>query len=307
MSSPKDHHFVPKVYLKEFSNSHKQLFQILKGYSNISVKSIGQVCYKPYYFRLNSNDRFFLHKIEDQNYIEKNVFKKQENSYQKLLKKITFPSLSSLLLNKSEVILFLETLITIKKRNPTYREQIIKELKEYIISDHFKKQAEIGIELSKKVGEIEPEKYFERFIEEATTSKEKQSDFYLDTFLDEENNTTKIVTQILLRYKLFIYHAPIGSEFITSDNPGFTMLPNGELLSFGGFGLPFTFAFPLTPKCCLYINYLNFEQDNYSLKKSIHIIHTNKNFVDTVNEGTYKIAIEKIFSYSQNTLSYFTM
>ncbi len=302
MSNPKDHHFVPKVYLKEFSNSQKQIFQVIKEYSNISIKSIGQVCYKPYYFKLHSSDNLLLRKIKDQNHIEKNVFKEQENLYPKLLKKITFPSLSSLLLNKSEVLFFLEILITIKRRNPTYREQIIQDFKKHVTSEEFKKNVEIGIEISKRIDKIDPVEYFENYIKEATTNKDKQSDIYLQRFVDNENQTTNNVAQILLRYKLYMYHAPFGSEFITSDNPCFTVLPDGQLLSFGGFGLPFTFIFPLTPKCCLYISQLRFEEDNFRLTKDIHIIHTDKHFVDTVNEGTYKLAIEKVFSYSKNTL-----
>lgn len=306
MSIPKDHHFVPKVYLKEFANSQKQLYQLIKGNTNISIKSIGQICYKPHYFKFHLSDSLILQKIKDPNYIEKNVFKKQENLYPKLVKKITFPYLSSHSLLKSETFFFLETLITIKRRNPTYREQIIEFFKKHVTSEQFKKQAELGFEISRLVDKIDPEIYFENYIKEATTNKDKQSDFYLESFIDKQNKATETAAELLFRFKIYIYHAPWGSEFITSDNPGFTVFPDGNLSSFGGFGVPFTFIFPLTPKCCLYITHQQIDGNFFNLTKDIYVAYADKNFIDTVNEGTYKLAVEKMFSYSKHTLKSFT-
>lgn len=38
MNTPQNHHFIPKVYLKEFANRKKELFQLSKGYSKTSIK-----------------------------------------------------------------------------------------------------------------------------------------------------------------------------------------------------------------------------------------------------------------------------
>ncbi len=303
MSTPKDHHYLPKVYLKEFSNSQKQLFQIIKGQKTISLKSIGQVCYEPDYFKFSSKENLLLHNIDDVYHIEKNAFKKQENSYSNHLKKITFPSLTSVEVKKSELLSFLETLITIKRRNPTYRKEIIKSYKEYITSEQFKKDAELGIEISKRIDKIDPVEYLENYINEAITDKSKQSDFYLQGFLDKENRITAHVAETLIQFKTYIYHAPLGCDFITSDNPGFTMMPNGQLYSFGGFATPFTFIFPLTPKCCLFISHQFMDKDHLNLNKKIHVIHTDANFVNTVNDATCQLAIKRIFSYRKEALS----
>jgi hypothetical protein len=302
MSSPKDHHYVPKVYLREFSNSQQQLFQVLKGKQNISVKTISQVCYKTNYFKLHSTASDLTKGIKDHNHIEKNVFKKQENTYSKLVKKVTFPSLTQAVLKKSEALLFLETLMTIKRRNPAYRQHHIEAYKEYITSEQFRKDAEPGLEIAKRIDKIDPVAYFENFVKEATTDTNKQSDYYLQGFLDKENKIIKFTAQTLMHYKLYMYHAPFGSEFITSDNPGFTTMPDGSLYQFGGFGREFTFTFPLTPKSCLFISYKHLENDPLSLDKNIHIIHTDRHFVNAVNEGTFKLATNKIFSYSKETL-----
>jgi hypothetical protein len=118
MNNLENHHFVPEVYLKEFSNSQKQFFHLRKGASKQNNRTVAQVCYKLNYFKLHSKDNLMLYNIQDQYHIEKNVFKKHENRYPKLLKKVTQPSLTSITVSKSEVALFLEILITIIKRNP---------------------------------------------------------------------------------------------------------------------------------------------------------------------------------------------
>ena len=308
MSTPGKHHFVPEVYLKEFSNSQKQLSHLKKGFSKITNKTIAQVCYKLDYFKLHSQDNLLLYKLNDYYHIEKNVFKKHENRYFKLLKRLTHPALTLVSVSKSEVILFIEILTTIKRRNPTYREQSISNYKNYVTSEKFKQDAEIGIELSMKLDTIDPIEYFENYIKEATTSENKQSDMYLRGFLDNENKIAQNVANTLLQYKLYMYHAPFGSEFITSDNPGFTLLQSGELISFGGLGLPFKFVFPLTPKHCLFINYEDEDLDNkFLLIKDIHIIHTDKKTVDTINTCTYRIAMQKVFAYSSNALKSLVM
>lgn len=305
MNNPKNHHFVPEVYLKEFANSGKQFFQLKKDYKTISPRSVGQVCYQPYYFKVNSKDNLLLHKLEDQYHIEKNVFKKQENAYPKLLKKVKFSALSFVPLKKSDVIFFLEILITIKRRNPIYRKQIIDQYKEYVASDRFKKDIEIGIEISKKIDKIDPIEYLKNYIEEVAINKDKQSDMYLQGFLDKDNKTDKNAAETLLQYKLFIYQAPFGSEFITSDNPGFTLLPDNQLLSFGGFGETFKFIFPLTPKCCLFITSKAVDPNYLLLSKDLQIIHTDTDVVNAINDCTYRLALEKVFSYSKKPLAQF--
>lgn len=302
MSDPIKHHYVPKAYLKEFSNSQKNLFQKIKGDEIVSIKSIGQVCYKLNYFQLHLADSLFLEKLKDQYHIEKNVFKKQENQYPKLVRKFTHPSLRAFATSKSDALFFLEILLTIKRRNPKYRDKIIEDYKNYTSSEEFRKLAETQFETSREVDNIDPVAYFEYFVSESKTNLGKQQNIYLHGFVNGENKIVKKAAELLMRYQLYIYHAPFGKEFITSDNPGFTLLPDGTLYSFGGYAMPFTFLFPLTPKCCLSITYNRPETDFYSLTKEIYVINADNQFVDTVNEGTYNIANQKVFSYSSGTL-----
>jgi len=306
MSTPKNHHFVPEVYLKEFANSLKQIFSLRKKTSNINIKTVGQICYKPNYFKFHSNDYLTIHNINDHYYIEKNVFKKHENSFPKLVKKVTEPSISATTVSKSELAFFFEILITIKKRNPTYRERIISNYKNYLVSDQFRKDTEAGIELAKSIDKIDPVEYIENYINEVLTDENKQSDIYLRRFLDDQSANTQGVINKLLEHRIYMYHAPFGSQFITSDNPGFTLLPNGELLYFGGLSSEFKFIFPLTPKCCLFISHADKDTESkYLISKNINIIHTDKLTVDLINNCTYQSAIDKVFAYDKIFLNHF--
>lgn len=124
----------------------------------------------------------------------------------------------------------------------------------------------------------------------------------LNITLDETNKTASKAAEILLGYKLYLYHAPVGSEFISSDNPGFTLLPNGQILTFGGFGLLFTFIFPLAPRCCLVISHKNIDENGLFLTKNIFPLYIPSNMVNEINKMSYSIAMDRIFSYSKRTL-----
>lgn len=304
MSTPKNHHFIPKIYLKAFANHQQQLFQLVKGHPNISPKTISQICYHLDYFKLSSLNGDLLDKINDLNHIEKNTFSIQENGYAKLLKKLTHPASNYFFVDRMDVEKFLETLITFKRRGPLYREEMIKWQKDYVNSEQFKRLVETGLKAVEGSEEFDLQELFENFVQDQTTNPETQSDMYLKGFLDKDNTTAKDVTKLLMNFKIFIFHAPFGSQFLTSDNPGFTQLMNNQLLSFGGYKLPFRFFYPLTPKQCLYIDHIEHD-DHYSSSKVIYIQQLSTDSVDLINQNTCKIAMNKIFSYNREILSSF--
>lgn len=247
-----------------------------------------------------------MYRLSDPYHIEKSVFKRHENQYPKLLRKVTRPAVSSVTVSKSDLTLFFEILVTIQKRNPTYRQKIIEAYIEHVTSDEFRKEAQVGIEIARTIDTTDPVAYFENYVKEAAIDKNKQSDMYLSSFLDKENKNTETVVQTLLQYKLYVYHAPLGSQFITSDSPGFTLLPNGDLLRFGGLGLNFKFLFPLTPTCCLFITYRDLDKDSkLSLTKTIEIIRADVAAVDLVNEATFQLSMERVFAYGKEILNGF--
>ena len=303
MNKPKNHHYIPETYLKSFSNHQKQLYQFRKDYKKFRLVSIAQICYEPNYFKINDTDLLKIFKIDDPNYIEKEYFKKQENNFQSLLKKLVQPGFNHFEISLSEISLFLETILTIKKRNPFHKSRIISAYKEYIKSEKFEEDSKLGVEISRQVDNFNPEIFIEKYIEEIQSSKEKQSDFFLQFFLDKSENRTNLWTNLLLEFKIFILHAPAYKPFITTDNPGFTKLPNGEGLPFGGFGLDFEFFFPLTPQCCLCIN-KNQKDENGKLiiSKKIFRKNVDADVVNMINTYSFFLSEKKVFSYTKESI-----
>ncbi len=87
---PKKHHFVPQVYLRNFTDGAKlyvlDVGKVQKGYREAPIqKSTSQICYFENYYRINSelgNSQFRLDAY-DALYIELQVFKQLENRYPK--------------------------------------------------------------------------------------------------------------------------------------------------------------------------------------------------------------------------------
>ena len=172
--------------------------------------------------------------------------------YEGILKKLTLPSLNQTRLPRSDVKTFLEILITIKRRNPTVKKQVIKDVRSHFNSEEFKKDIQPGIEISKKIDLINPEEYVEKYIKMINNDNSKVTDIYLSRFLGKESTVIEKVIETLMQYKLYIYHAPLSSQFFTSDNPGFFVVGN-IIVNYGGLSDNFVFIFPLSPKCCLLI------------------------------------------------------
>lgn len=165
MSNPINNHYVPQVYFKAFGDSQKQVYQLKRKYRKISKKSIAQICYEPNYFTIQRDETKLFNNVTDPYHIEKHAFKKHENLYERILKKITFPSLNQTRLTKSEVKTFLEILITIKRRNPTVKKQLIKEIRNHFNSGEFKKNMQPGIEIARQIDTIDPEEYIDNYIQ----------------------------------------------------------------------------------------------------------------------------------------------
>jgi len=303
MSNPINNHYVPQVYLKAFADSQKQIYQLKRKYRKISQKRIAQICYEPNYFTIQKDETKLFNNVTDPYHIEKYSFKKHENMYERILKKITLPSLNQTRLSKSEVKTFLEILITIKRRNPTVKKQLIKEIRNHFNSGEFKKNLQPGIEISRKIDSIDPEEYIENYIQTINNDNSKVADIYLSIFLGNESKVIEKVSGTLMHYQLFVYHAPPLSQFFTSDNPGFTVV--GDIIvNYGGLSDKFVFIFPLSPKYCLLIDSTDLD-DKFNLDKMIYHKHIDNASVEIFNQSTAQISIDKVFCYNKFFLSEF--
>src|SRR6266536_3001113 len=123
---------------------------------------------------------------------------------------------------------------------------------------------------------------------------------YLSAYVNEEFTTIKQLSSDLYSLKQYILHSPIGTQFITSDNPGFTIVKN-KLLNLGGFGDAFTFYFPLSPTTCLFLKW-NDRENRENLEKSIYSTLIEKSEVMKINKFTKEISDKYILARDRGVL-----
>ncbi len=100
MNEPKKHHYVPECYLKLFTNSKKEFWKLNKTFKTIKVCTPGMVCYERDLFKIKKDETLVFNNILDRNYVEKDVFKQQENNYGKVIHKIIKFSQNSFVVEK---------------------------------------------------------------------------------------------------------------------------------------------------------------------------------------------------------------
>lgn len=300
MIDPVKHHYVLEVYLKSFADSQKRFYQLRRKFKKIVIKSIGQVCYEKNYFRFQRQDALHINNIDDRLYIEKKVFSEFENKYSFLLNDIVFPSLRPFPMPRKSAELFLKMLFNIKRRNPSVRKHHTDGFRGYLNSKKFWEDAAPVIALSRRIDKIDPIKYLENYLHQVNTDQTHLSDNYLSRFLGDGDELQNNVIEILMACDILIYHSSVGHQFLTSDNPGFVL--NGtDILNFGGLGFDFIYMFPLTPQCFLAISKKRPDQ-SLTLSKLIYPVYVDAGAVDLINECTFRVANDKVFSYRKEPL-----
>ncbi len=305
MSEPKKHHYVPECYLRTFTNSKKEFWRLNKKYRNISICSPGMVCYEKDLFKIKREETLLLNNISDVNYVEKDVFKQQENNYGGIINNIIKFSETGITIEKDKYFLFLKMLVTTKRKNPSVRKGFMEKefQKEFASRIGQQRLREYLQRMSDLVGDkINVDEYIEKHYHK-NIDDEKLHDISLSSFFTDNAKTDlsdQIATDLYL-HKQFILHAPIGSSFVTCDNPGFTEI-EGQILNFGGFGQPFRFYFPLSSNTCLLVDSTKLEDKN-AIEKTVYPVVTSESIVEGINRTTFELAMSYIFGHSKEILS----
>lgn len=302
-NQPKKHHFVPVCYLKSFVNSEKSFWRKELKYEKMALATPSQVCYEIDGNRFNMENNIFFNNVEDEYHIEKHAFNSQENNYGRIILKIMGHQTGSQVLDPGEYRLFVNTLITIKRRNPSWRASLEKTVSEGNGNDDlFKQLKQFLFKKSQQFGEemVSDEKIRELLAARAQ-NKSLAHDMYLSGYVNP--SILKIISDLTDEvYQLthYILHAPAGFQFITSDNPGFLYYDN-QVVNGTGFGGQYEFFFPLSPTKCLYINTADADESTTSEKTVYHQeVDTEK--VRFINEATKSLASKIILARDQQVL-----
>lgn len=302
-NEPKKHHFVPVCYLKAFTNTEKSFYKKRLDYGKITPATPAQVCYEVDGNRFNIENNIYFNNVEDEYHIEKHAFSSQENNYRKIILTIMGHQTGPQVLDASEYHLFIKTLITIKRRNPSWREGLIKTFREgYVTEETFIKVKEFLTKMSKQIGEKMPS---DETIREHLTAKARSDgdlrDMYLSGYLNKNIDITiSEISDELLQLTQYILQAPTGLQFITSDNPGFLFYDN-RIVNGTGFGGAYELYFPLSPMKCLYVNTADTDNSATSVKK-LHHIETDAEKVSFINIATKSLASKIILALYKHVL-----
>lgn len=297
MSDPRQHHYVPKVYLKSFADAAGNLFALNKKYRSIRKRHITQVCYGLNYFTITKEETVVIHQITDLNIIEKQAFQKQESSYYTLLQKFIPSGFDPVTMNADDAIQFISILINIKRRNPSMKEAYTKQMVEYFHSEQFQEDVAPAIEISRKIDSIDPIKYINDYIRSTSADPDKLKDLYLRRFLSESSELIDKFARTLFNHKWRLFVCPENNQFFTSDNPGFTIAGDSVLLNAGGLAGDFIYMFPVTPRYCLVIN--SDEPDlEKGVNKTIYPVMAETSGVNWINDCTTNLAMYKVLALS---------
>ncbi|MBD0360687.1 MAG: DUF4238 domain-containing protein, partial [Nitrososphaeraceae archaeon] len=281
----KRHHFVPECYLKNFivdKNLYTlDIYKVQKGY-NVRPKPSqpAMICYYEDFYKIGPDfaDKLFKLNQYDELFIETDVLRKLEGKYGSLYQKIT--SLNEL--SFTEAVSVSDFIIQMKLRNPYHLQRYLEEHKdEYIDTimnsiyeksfmkeDHF---AHIPKEIQKFVYDDVRES------SKADVSYAKKIQLYgLIQRYSENDERNNIFREAIIKSEWLLLVSPSnGPYFITSDNPGFSINPHDNLINNTRFREGFAFYFPLSPRFCLLITDILFDDNAYVKKQSKAILKMN--------------------------------
>lgn len=305
-NNPINHHFVPKCYLNLFTDFQKKFWKKRVDNRKITETVPSKVCYLQNGYSFRDEQNIILNNLEDKYHVERHSFKYQESNYGKIINDVIRFSNTPIVVDKNRYALFIEMLVTVKRRNPSSKTSLINNFREsYKSEEAISKFIEFYSQVT-GIKDVDPE--MESHIKEYLANKSKNidhlHDMYLSAFINKNEYTTiHEVSKDLNKLKQHILHPSIGLQFITSDNPGFTRA-GGEIINLGGFGGDFEFYFPLSPDACLYLN-SKIPELKQSVQKTIHHSIISKDHVQNINRATETICMNAVFALNKTVFKMF--
>lgn len=275
MAEYKRHHILPKTYLKYFSQNDSGKGIIVLNFNSSKkvpeIKNQGDSIFCGKYFYKDT-------RLKNELVIEKFLGREIESEYPKIIQNILTEHEINDWAFKTRL---LNWIVYSQIRSPAIRKDF--EVKIGILNKLDQMRLQNSSFIDEKI-----------IIDIKTFSKE----FHLDHFINQEifKKTSEAIISGLMVKKWEIIIAPIGSNFWTSDNPGFTIhLDDCESAKqfkphkyLGNFTSNSVHYFPLTKKYCLEFSpylqsdplNLNFQNDIIKFKK------VDKNCCDRINIWT---------------------
>ena len=298
-NDPSKHHTIPKCCLEKFVDRKGDIFKakLTDKFDTLRAMKPSAVGYQTDFYRIDNEwIRRFLGGV-DPLILEKDINqKKYENKFNSLFKNLFREAIC---ITRNEAFEIAEFLIHLKIRSPYYRRTMYtKDNVEEALNGVVKSVQENPEELlgERPISLHSPSPFSDLFgMMRAMVSEFVSNDKFLADFhkvslikreVERENKLPQEVFWNFVRGKWTVYHAPVGAYFITTDNPGATILPNKRLenMAFGGV---FTYCYPLSKKELLVVFH-----DKYDIVQDAFVKINHKNCsADFVLEANLLMAV----------------
>lgn len=301
------HHYVPRSYLIQFTKGLDGKFFSAgpksEHFRTIKRKHIAEVCYVNNFYTLMKAESLEKYSLDDGNFIEKNAFNYEKHRIRQVIYKFKNRNVS---LNKSYHDQLIEIYLSIKIRNVFLRNQ---HLDKKIINETLDKEILKFIPYKTWIEKVSGEKYedlMERVRDTLANDKVQHEEFQKLSIIESIKGTNEPINQAkrkIRRLNIFLFE-PLNEEdyFITSDNPGFTLIGNKVYnTNFGDFD---SIGFPINSRQLVMFMGQSPQSELEVLRRINYMKLTSKE-IDILNACTTFNAVGYIFCESKKYLEEF--
>lgn len=314
-------HFVPEAYLKGFVSSEGIFYGWKTEYRSILKCYPAQVCWEDHFYDLDS-DLMKRMGATDPAILEHYAFKDFENEVQNIVKRLSNKPKQ---LPFDQLVLICRGYVLQKIRTPYYRKGIAELDKREGPQLKRRAQQSVRAELTRdhpRFAKIKDQPEFDKYftdeyweeiykdsIKQKIDPKGTQHHSLIETVSGMSTNANDAV-QRLLSMTLEVYNAPKDTYFITSDNPGFSLLRDGQLNSIRthSFGFPTMLGiiYPISSKQAIHLSALSVPYTR-PVARNIKYTFLSEDDVYRINRETHFHSDEKVFCCDREYLRTFML
>lgn len=319
MAIRKDH-FVPEAYLKNFVNSNGKLFAWKTKYRSVGEKDPAQVCWRDRFYEIAHGDLKRKVGQIDPDFIERFAFKAYEDSIQDFVKMFTCKPEK---IPMHFFLLLCQGYILQKVRTPSYRKgvkrihaeqgvDLVKGAMQKTRANITKDDPRFALVKDKPGFEYYfTDEFWSNLVEEYLTKPIDIRSIQQQSIIDAYTNmgeTANLALGRLSMMRFTIYHAPDNAYFITSDNPGFSLIPHETEPTLKAVDFRFrdmlAVLFPISSKQAIFLHFWQ-EPNTELIDRPVQYYEASFEDMYLMNKDTYNFADEYVFCSDKKYVEWF--
>jgi hypothetical protein len=312
---PQRQHFVPRMYLNEFTkNGDGRFFQAYKHTKKFTPAHITDVCKLPDFYNLTPKLKEKYKTVQD-NVIEQIAFSEYEQNVRKLIKLFKDEKGE---ITRSQFGMMVKGYVSQKYRTPTLRnllgnEPLLKEIRDKVferMKDEFKQNPTNMHIIANYLG-FTSDEAFEKMKEESLGfGNDSHVDLHLWGIMKSINDSNEAINSsvhTLMHMDINIFRAPTGHYFLTSDNPVFSIKNANSIrreIHNTEYNHCHEFIFHITSDKAIQLS----KRDKYNfplVTRRVLYRTITEDYTRMMNQATTDTANERVFCADENYLKTF--